>query len=120
MSPSDVVKVDFSEGDGGQSAVDRTFRTTVLIVSNAIHHLIENGWSRDEIRIEVDESTDKIATIYLNDDPIFLIGPGRDLDDGSITIKGFWLGPAPSKIEKPTKKSGTFKKILRWLGVSHA
>lgn len=83
----DVIKVDFGDG---VSAVDRTMRAITMAADGAVGELLNLGWTRKSVNLQIDSDNPLPCYVTLRKRPVFRIVAKAE-DDGRITIQGEWL-----------------------------
>lgn len=93
----DGLRVDFGDG---VSALERTSRSIVMIVGQAVDQLVQAGYGRDDIEITIHEEGLPLRIRLLNEDVFEL---AESTTDGVIAIRGTWLRNVGPK--KPKRRS---------------
>lgn len=82
-------------------ALGRTMRAIVMVADNAIGELIDLGWTRKTVTLEVDSENPLPCWVKIRKRRVFEINIEQGLDS-SVSIRGVWLEQpkAPGVIDK--------------------
>ena len=94
----DSLKIDFGDG---VSALDRTMRSITMLADGAIQRLIELGWNRKSINLEISSEDPLPCWVTLRKKRVYEVKL-VPYEDGRLIVHGEWIGdpPSPGIIDK--------------------
>lgn len=90
MSEDSSLKIDFGDG---VSSLDRVMRSIIMVADQAIGKLLDLGWSRKTVNIEIDPDDPLPCWVTIRKKRVFEIRVDQQ-QDGVISVKGEWLEKA--------------------------
>ncbi len=83
----DGIQIDFQ----GDDALGRTMRTIIMIADGAISTLVDLGWTRNAVRLIIDQKDPLPCWVTIRKKKVFEIRLTTDPDGGRISVDGIWL-----------------------------